>query len=111
MFALERTEGSALVDVRAATAAIATIEGVATVERVRAAITPFSWWTCLLPTPQRKALQALYAFDCEVGGIAGEKSLVDDEAGATGRLARRNRAALRRSAGARRDASSARGGR
>src|SRR5215469_6303261 len=74
MFALERTEGSALVDARAATAAIATIEGVATVERVRAAITPFSWWTCLLPTPQRKALQALYAFDCEVGGIAGEKA-------------------------------------
>ena len=80
MLTLERVEGSALVGVRDATTATspteeATIAQCVRAQRVRTAATPFSWSMRLLPAPRRKAMQALYAFGCEVGDIAdGEAS-------------------------------------
>jgi phytoene synthase len=81
MVMLERIEGSALVGVRDATAATSRTEEAVIAQRVRAATILFSWSMRLLPAPRRQAMQALYAFDREVGGIA------DGEASWTMRLA------------------------
>jgi len=74
MVTLEHIEASALVGVWSATAAAWPTEDAAIAERVRPPTTPFSWPMRLLPPSRRKAMQALYAFGSEVGGIADRKA-------------------------------------
>jgi phytoene synthase len=71
MLTLERIdEGPALARARDRGSATWPAEEAAIAQRIRAAGGSFFWSLRLLPAPRRRAMQALYAFRREVGGIA-----------------------------------------
>jgi phytoene synthase len=70
MVMLERMEGSAWVGVRDATAATSPTQEAVIAQPLYPATIPFSWSMRLLPASRRQAMQALYAFGCEVGVVA-----------------------------------------